>query len=161
MQSVFNSPIGLIQLTIENDYLIKVDFIEDKEIYQDEINELMQKCKTQLSEYFEGKRFVFDLPIKLNGSEFQKKVWNEVSKISFGKTKSYLQIAEQIGDKNSIRAVGLANAQNPIPIIIPCHRVIGSDGKLVGYAGGLQRKKWLINHEAKYSNNNQMEIFQG
>lgn len=160
MQSVFNSPIGLIQLTIENDFLINVDFIEDKEIYQDEINELMQKCKTQLSEYFEGKRFVFDLPIKLNGTEFQKKVWNEVSKISFGKTKSYLQIAEQIGDKNSIRAVGLANAQNPIPIIIPCHRVIGSDGKLVGYAGGLQRKKWLINHEAKYSNNNQMEIFQ-
>lgn len=159
MQSVFNSPIGLIQLTTENDYLIKIDFIENKETYPDEMNELMQNCKTQLSEYFEGKRFVFDLPIKLNGTEFQKKVWNEVSKISFGKTKSYLQIAEQIGDKNSIRAVGLANAQNPIPIIIPCHRVIGSNGKLVGYAGGLHRKKWLINHEAKYSNNNQMEIF--
>lgn len=164
MQDIFNSPIGLIEIIADEEAIIKLDFIDDEsELYNIELhlqNAMIEKCKKQLNEYFQGKRFDFDLPIELQCTEFQKRVWKEVSKISFGKTKSYLQIAELLGDKKLIRAVGLANGQNPLPIIVPCHRVIGSDGKLVGYAGGLQRKKWLLNHEAEFSNyEKQIEIF--
>jgi methylated-DNA-[protein]-cysteine S-methyltransferase len=101
----------------------------------------------QLDEYFNRKRQKFDIPLDIEGTEFQKRVWHELSKIQFGKTKSYMDIAKALGDVKAIRAVGLANGSNKIAIIIPCHRIIGSDGSLVGYAAGIQRKKWLLDFE--------------
>jgi methylated-DNA-[protein]-cysteine S-methyltransferase len=103
---------------------------------------------------------VFNVPIKQEGTEFQQKVWNELLKIPYGKTVSYNFIAESLGDKKTIRAVGATNGKNQISILVPCHRVIGSDGSLTGYAGGLWRKKWLLNHEKEFSGEEkQMEMF--
>ncbi|AIE83551.1 methylated-DNA--[protein]-cysteine S-methyltransferase [Fimbriimonas ginsengisoli] len=104
-------------------------------------------AKTQLSEYFEGKRRTFDLPLGAAGSEFQHRVWEALMEIPFGETRSYGQLAAQLGVPNASRAVGRANATNPIGIIVPCHRVIGSNGTLTGYAGGLPTKEWLLRHE--------------
>lgn len=105
----------------------------------------------QLEEYFDGNRKEFNLMLDIEGSEFQKKVWNEVKKIKYGLTSTYKQIAESLGDLNLIRAVGKANAANPLPIVIPCHRVIGNDGQLVGYAGGLELKEKLLQLEGSRS----------
>jgi O-6-methylguanine DNA methyltransferase len=104
----------------------------------------------QLDAYFNGLQPVFDLPLDQAGSEFQMKVWKALSTIPFGETRTYGQIAKQIRQPKSSRAVGLANNQNPIAIVIPCHRVIGSDGSLSGYGGGVQKKKWLLQHEARH-----------
>jgi methylated-DNA-[protein]-cysteine S-methyltransferase len=101
----------------------------------------------QLNEYFAGTRREFDLPIHLDGSEFQKRVWQELMAIPYGVTWSYGQLAKRIGNPNASRAVGLANGRNPISILVPCHRVIGADGTLTGYGGGLERKRWLLAHE--------------
>jgi len=101
----------------------------------------------QLDEYFNKKRTTFSVPLALQGTDFQKKVWNELLKIPFGETISYMQLAINLGDKKSIRAAGTANGKNPVAIIVPCHRVIGSNGDLVGYGGGLDKKKWLLEHE--------------
>ena len=106
----------------------------------------------QLIEYFNGKRLTFDLPISQQGTQFQERVWNELLNIRFGKTISYLQLAKQIGDVKAIRAIAATNGKNNIAIIVPCHRVIGSNGTLVGYAGDLWRKQWLLKHEAKNCN---------
>jgi methylated-DNA-[protein]-cysteine S-methyltransferase len=101
----------------------------------------------QLKEYFAGTRREFDLPLKMDGSEFQQRVWRELTKIPFGNTWSYGQLAKRIGNPNGSRAVGLANGRNPIAIIVPCHRVIGANGSLTGFGGGLERKEWLLTHE--------------
>jgi len=108
---------------------------------------LIKKTAKQLDEYFDGKRKVFDLPIIMHGTDFQLKVWKALQKIPYGKTLSYLELAEKIGNKKACRAVGMANNRNPISIIVPCHRVIGKNGKLVGYAGGLELKQILLNLE--------------
>lgn len=112
---------------------------------------------TQLDEYFSGKRKVFNLQLNPTGSEFMKEVWHHVSRIPYGETRTYGEIATLLGDKKLTRAIGLAVAKNPIPIIIPCHRVIGKNGDLTGYAGGLWRKQWLLQHEA--INSGRKELF--
>ncbi|SEL74365.1 methylated-DNA-[protein]-cysteine S-methyltransferase [Parapedobacter koreensis] len=104
----------------------------------------------QLREYFAGKRSAFDLPLDFKGTDFQRRVWLALLDIPFGKTCSYLELAKKLGDVKAIRAVAAANGQNPFWIVVPCHRVIGSDGSLIGYAGGLWRKKWLLEHESPY-----------
>ena len=104
-------------------------------------------AKEQLGEYFAGNRESFDLPLVLNGTPFQLSVWRQLQTIPYGKTISYLELAQGIGNPKAVRAVGLANGSNPIPIIVPCHRVIGSDGSLTGFGGGLPRKQWLLDHE--------------
>ena len=101
----------------------------------------------QLREYFAGTRREFDLPLRLQGTEFQQRVWHALTEIPYGETWSYGQLARRIGNKNASRAVGLANGSNPISILVPCHRVIGADGSLTGYGGGLERKRWLLAHE--------------
>ena len=116
----------------------------------------LDECKHQLNEYFEGTRKEFNLILDLAGTDFQKLIWMELLKIKFGKTLTYADLSRKIGDMKSIRAVGRANATNPVSIIVPCHRVIGSDGSLTGYAGGLWRKKWLLEHEQKHF---QMSLF--
>jgi methylated-DNA-[protein]-cysteine S-methyltransferase len=101
----------------------------------------------QLEEYFGGRRRDFDLPMRLAGTEFQRLVWKQLEHIRYGETLSYGELAKRIGNPNASRAVGLANGRNPIPILVPCHRVIGADGSLTGYGGGLERKRWLLAHE--------------
>ena len=111
--------------------------------------ELTEKAYKQLQEYFDGNRKQFDLPYRLNGTEFQKKVWNELTHIPYGETISYKDIAIAVGNEKASRAIGMANNKNPITVIIPCHRVIGTSGKLVGYAGGLTMKEFLLDMERK------------
>ncbi len=108
---------------------------------------LIQEAFRQLSEYLKGERKTFDLPLNPKGTEFQKRVWNALCEIPYGETRSYKQIAEAIGNPKAVRAVGMANNRNPITIVVPCHRVIGADGKLVGYGGGLEMKEFLLRLE--------------
>lgn len=113
-----------------------------------EASEADDAAAEQLREYFAGRRTEFDLELEPAGTEFQRKVWQEVHAIPFGETRSYLEIATALGDPNLARAVGAANGANPIPIVIPCHRVVGAGGGLTGYLGGVQRKRWLLEHES-------------
>jgi AraC family transcriptional regulator of adaptative response/methylated-DNA-[protein]-cysteine methyltransferase len=114
-------------------------------------NKHLKNLRKQLKEYFEGKRKEFTVPLVIAGTEFQKTVWMELQNIKFGFTRSYQEQADALDSPDSVRAVANANGMNRISILIPCHRVIGSDGRLVGYGGGLKRKKWLLDHEKKYS----------
>lgn len=142
----FDSPLGTIELFATEKGISSLYFVSEKKNGQSE-NSILSKGIKQLNEYFGKKRKEFTLPLDLRGTEFQKKVWNELLKIPFGKTVSYLHIAKKIGDENSTRAVGNANGKNPVSIIVPCHRVIGADGNLIGYGGGIEKKKWLLEFE--------------
>jgi len=142
----YSTLIGYITIITENNFLIKIEFGKvNKEIEKETI--LIKEIKKQIDEYFIGSRKEFEVPIKLIGTDFQIKVWEELSKIDYGKCISYQELGERIGHKNYARAVGMANNKNPIPIIIPCHRVIGKSGHLVGYAGGLEKKQKLLDIE--------------
>ncbi len=142
-----NTPIGSLEIKGNEDGLASVHFLETEVEITSIISENLQPTITQLQEYFEGTRTVFQLKLNPQGTDFQKKVWNKLEEIPFNKTVSYQEIANRLGDPKVIRAAASANGKNPIAIIIPCHRVIGSDGSLTGYAGGLHRKKWLLAHE--------------
>ena len=142
----YNSPVGELLVESDNDKIITVNFLKDSK--QEEVrNNVVDQCIEELDEYFFRGRKFFSVEIELRGSDFQKTVWNELLNIPFGSTASYESIAVRIGNIKSIRAVGLANGQNPIAIIVPCHRVIGKSGDLVGYGGGLENKEWLLYHE--------------
>ena len=148
METIYlNTPVGTLEIKGDIDGLAFVNFIDPEESESKIIPESLQDTVQQLSEYFEGNRTNFQLKLNPEGTFFQKKVWQQIKNIPFGKTASYQEIANQLGDPKAIRAAASANGKNPIAIIIPCHRVIGSDGSLIGYAGGLQRKKWLLEHE--------------
>ena len=110
-------------------------------------NKVLQDCADQLDEYFQGVRFAFDLPLTPAGTSFQQRVWSALAAIPYGEVISYIELSRRIGDAKAVRAVGSANGKNPIAILIPCHRVIGANGKLTGYAGELWRKEWLLKHE--------------
>lgn len=140
------TPYGIIHIVQQGDYIVQVILGERPEVAEGE-SELLLKAEQQLKEYLLGKRKQFDLPFQLEGTEFQKKVWQELQRIPYGETKTYGEIAEAIGSPKAARAVGMANHKNPIPIFIPCHRVIGVKGKLVGYAYGLDMKKQLLELE--------------
>lgn len=129
--------------------ITKISFSE-KEKKSDVSCKIIEEAIVQLDEYFNGARFVFDLQLNPHGTDFQKKVWQELIAIPYGQTVSYKNIALITGDVNNVRAVGTSNGKNPIAIVIPCHRVVGTNGKLTGYAGGLWRKKWLLNHEQSH-----------
>lgn len=143
----YKSPIGSIKITGNEDGILSVFLTEDDRNTSLVIPDCLKDCLLQLDEYFQNKRTSFRLKLNPQGSDFQKKVWYELQNISFGKTISYLDQAKRMGNAKAIRAIAAANGKNPIGIIIPCHRVIGSDGSLTGYAGGIWRKKWLIEHE--------------
>lgn len=153
--SYYHSKLGKIKIEVEDKYIIGVDFVDGDKLQLDEINNenekvIINKCKSQLEEYFNGQRKKFDLEIKfVNGTEFQKNVWNELCKINYGDTVSYKEIAERIGNPKACRAVGGANNKNPIAIIVPCHRVIGKNGTMVGYANGIDKKAFLLSLEKK------------
>jgi len=144
----YHSPIGIIEIVGNENGISSVLFVEHDEI-RSEIPNCLKDCTTQLDEYFNGARKEFFLKLDLQGTDFQKRVWNKLLRIPFGKTVSYLDIAVAIGNRKSIRAVGSANGRNPICIIVPCHRVIGTNGSLTGYGGGLWRKEWLLKFEGR------------
>jgi len=140
------TPLGMA--TIKGDENgIAIISIADEGVVSELIPSVLQEAVTQLQDYFDGKRTHFDLTLNPAGTEFQQKVWKGLCEIPFGKTMSYLELAKQLGDVKAIRAVASANGKNPLWIVVPCHRVIGTDGSLTGYAGGLWRKKWLLEHE--------------
>ena len=149
------SPIGTIEVKYSDKGIVSLYFVEDVEINY--TIHAANESINQLEEYFAGERETFDLDLDLNGTEFQKSVWLELLKIPFGETETYVNIAKKLGNAKKLRAVGNANGKNPVSIIVPCHRVIGADGKLVGYGGGLWRKKWLLEHEQKYK---QLRLFE-
>ena len=141
----YETEIGIIGIRENNKSITDIFFSKVDTNDNIEETDLIKECFKQLKEYFEGNRMKFDLPLDARGTEFQKKVWNELLNIPYGETKSYKDIAVAIGNEKACRAIGMANNKNPIPIIIPCHRVIGSNGKLVGYAGGVNVKEKLLN----------------
>lgn len=142
----YHSPVGIILIESDANNLHRVSFV-DKASKKVNPSSITEKCKLQLEEYFSGKRKEFDLPLKTEGTDFQKKVWNALSQIPYGKTQSYKQVAEKIGHAKAHRAVGNANNKNKFVIIIPCHRVVSSSGALAGYAYGEDVKKKLIELE--------------
>lgn len=151
-----DSPIGILKLTSDEHHLKSISF--DAEIMEDtpELPEILKNAQKQLEEYFLGNRRQFDLPLDPDGTAFQHKTWKQLSEVTYGSTKSYIEIARAMDSESSSRAVGMANGRNPIPVIIPCHRIIGHDGKLTGYAGGLERKKWLLLHEQQNPGRDQL-----
>ena len=142
-----HSPVGTLEIKGDENGLVSVHFLDSEEKTTTSISKFLQPAIDQLLEYFKGDRTKFDLKLNPEGTPFQKKVWEQLMKIPFAKTVSYQEIANRLGNPKVIRAAASANGKNPIAIIIPCHRVIGSDGSLTGYAGGLHRKKWLLDHE--------------
>lgn len=145
----YDSPVGILELRSTDKGLSGLYFVEEKKDTE-KLNKILENTIQQLDEYFNEERKAFDLPIDVDGTDFQKRVWAELLKIPFGIIKTYLNIAKSLGDRNTLRAVGLANGKNKISIIIPCHRVIGANGELTGFGGGIWRKKWLLDHESKY-----------
>lgn len=150
----YESPIGKIEIIGTHEAIISILFSEenDKSVnsLQPETPLVLIECYNQLDEYFKGKRHEFSIPYQLEGTDFQSAVWNALIKIPYAETGSYKDIAMSIGNARAIKAVGSANGKNKLSIVIPCHRVIGSNGTLTGYAGGLWRKEWLLQHEKMY-----------
>ena len=141
---VVQSPVGDLTLTEENGALTGLYFGRRSLEGEEGLTALLERTSRQLEEYFAGKRKQFDLPLSLRGTEFQRQVWAALRDIPYGETRSYGQIAQAVGRPKAVRAVGMANHRNPISIIVPCHRVVGADGSLTGYGGGLENKKFLL-----------------
>lgn len=157
---VMESPIGFLELTEDDGYITKICFVENNEHAQSDMYrkengpgvqedqpEVLTEAVRQLREYFAGRRKDFSIPLAPAGTDFQKKVWKELTHIPYGETRSYGEIARLMGNPRACRAVGMANHNNPIPVLIPCHRVIGKNGELTGYAGGLEKKTALLKLE--------------
>lgn len=142
----FKTPLGTATIT-GNENGITVISVSDEGEVSDIIPAVLQEAVIQLNDYFEGNRIDFDFKLNPKGTDFQQKVWKGLLEIPFGKTCSYMDLSKKMGDVKAIRAVASANGKNPLWIVVPCHRVIGTDGSLTGYAGGLWRKKWLLEHE--------------
>lgn len=145
-KTYYESPAGLIEIMAGEKGVISILFV-NKRAGQCKNNAHTTECLKQLHDYFNKERKIFSVPLDLRGTDFQKRVWNQLLNIPFGKTISYLQLAINLGDKKCIRAAGTANGRNPVSIIVPCHRVIGSNGDLTGYGGGLDKKKGLLEFE--------------
>lgn len=146
-RAFLKTPLGILEISGSEEGLRSVSFTDEEVSTIEDVPGSLRECHDQLKEYFGGRRKHFELKLDPVGSEFQKRVWKELCSIEYGETTSYKDQALRLGDLKAIRAVAAANGKNPIAVIIPCHRVIGSDGSLTGYAGGLWRKKWLLEHE--------------
>jgi methylated-DNA-[protein]-cysteine S-methyltransferase len=154
MSTYYKSPIGVVKISGTPTYISEVIFLDsvDERLDSDGYHPLLNQCVEELIQYFNGNRLSFDIPVHQKGTEFQSRVWGELINIKFGKTISYMDLAKRLGDPNCIRAAAGSNGKNQVCIIVPCHRVIGSNQSLVGYAGGLWRKRWLLNHENRVAN---------
>lgn len=144
-QAYYESEVGLLEIKANQEGITSVIFVDERQ--EENKNEMIEQCINELDEYFKGKRKEFTVPLSAEGTSFQKNVWDALYTIPYGVSALYLDIAEKVGNTKAVRAIGGANSRNPISIIVPCHRVIGKSGKLVGYAGGLWRKEWLLKHE--------------
>ena len=154
MEKIFfyeNTPVGKLCIGERNGAITRVTWQQLPKEWVLEETELIRKCKQQLDEFFEGKRKTFDLPLAPEGTAFQKRVWDALREIPYGETRTYKDIAIAVGSPKGFRAVGMANNKNPIAIMVPCHRVIGTNGKLVGYAAGMEIKTWLLALEQRES----------
>lgn len=159
-RALYISPIGNLEVTSTEEAITTVLFTDDTALVNaTDRPPCLVACLQQLTEYFAGDRQVFDLPLVSAGTNFQEQVWQQLNQIKFGKTLSYYNLSLQLGNPEAIRAVGSANGKNKLLLIRPCHRVIGADGKLIGYAGGLWRKKWLLEHERKITGTQQLALF--
>ena len=159
MYAHYRSPIGTIRIEETENQISSIIFLEEEiEVIPPE-TELLKTAANQLHEYFTGKRSIFDFPINQPGTAFQQQVWQEISKVDFGKTQSYAQLSVQFGNPLAIRAIASANGKNKLWIVVPCHRIIGTNSELTGYAGGLWRKKWLLQHEAVICGKAQTTLF--
>jgi methylated-DNA-[protein]-cysteine S-methyltransferase len=152
----FNSPIGSVEVRSVHGFVVSVRFAEPNSREEENREDVIEQSIAQLKAYFSGERKRFTFPVQLGVTDYQERVLNAVAQIPFGTTSSYLKIARQLGDPNQVRAVGAANGKNPLLIVIPCHRVVGVQGKLTGYSGGVQRKQWLLEHEGIA---NQLRLF--
>jgi methylated-DNA-[protein]-cysteine S-methyltransferase len=160
ISTYYQSPIGVLKISTDNQAITEILFVQTEKNQVDEkllelkktVNKILANCIVQLDEYFSGKRKIFDLVLNQSGTQFQLDVWKKLTAIPYGKTISYMELSKRIGNTKAIRAVGTANGSNNIAIVVPCHRVIGSNGELTGYAGDLWRKKWLLEHEGKFQN---------
>ncbi|RUA13441.1 MAG: cysteine methyltransferase [Flavobacteriia bacterium] len=141
------TPVGIAEFQGDEEGLASISILDENKPIGI-IPEILEDAVYQLKEYFEGSRQQFDLKLNPSGTDFQKKVWEALLEIPFGKTISYLELSKKLGDVKAIRAAASANGKNPLWIVVPCHRVIGTNGDLIGYAGGLHRKKWLLEHES-------------
>ncbi len=151
------TPLGVAVLKGDADGLASVSLLDEAQAPEPPLPEVLEDAWYQLKEYFEGTRRQFDLRLNPVGTEFQKSVWAALGDIPFGQTITYLELSKRLGDVKAIRAVAAANGKNPLWVVVPCHRVLGSDGSLTGYAGGLHRKQWLLEHESPYK---QQRLFQ-
>lgn len=147
---IIKTPLGFTKIEGDQDGISAITVLNSEEKITDIIPEELEDCAIQLQEYFEGGRTQFDLKLNPSGTEFQKRVWDKLLEIPYGKTITYLDLSKHLGDVKAIRAVANANGKNPLWIVVPCHRVIGSDGSMTGYAGGIHRKKWLLEHESPF-----------
>lgn len=148
MQTAYiKTPVGIAEITGDENGISVIHVLDTEHPVTKKIPAELKEAASQLAEYFDGKRHEFTFKLNPKGSDFQKSVWQELLNIPYGKTVSYMDITKKLGDIKAIRAVASANGKNPLWIVVPCHRVIGSDGSLTGYAGGLWRKKWLLEHE--------------
>ncbi|PKM55074.1 MAG: cysteine methyltransferase [Firmicutes bacterium HGW-Firmicutes-5] len=146
----YESPIGLIMIEAKDENIIRVSFVEVATL-SEKGSPMLEKAKKQMAEYFEGKRKAFDLTMAFEGTEFEKKVFKALTEVEYGKVASYKDIAIKVGHNKAYRAIGGTNHKNKLAIIVPCHRIIGSNGKMTGYASGIWRKTWLLDHEQKNS----------
>lgn len=142
----YDTPIGKMEITASDSAVLAIHFVD--EVRAVNANTITDLAKQQMLEYFSGQRREFDFPMQPQGTDFQKRVWSALTRVEFGKTCSYGDIANKIKNPKAVRAVGSANGKNPMTIVVPCHRIIGSNGSLTGYASGTQRKAWLLNHES-------------
>src|SRR6185312_12737074 len=145
----YKTPLGVARLTEEDGFITSVYLLDEEVEIKPPVTPLLKKAAQQLDEYFAGTRKVFDLPLKQQGSNFQQGVWEQLSKIPYGTTISYLRQSKLLNNPLGIRAIASANGKNHLVIVVPCHRVIGADGSLTGFGCGLWRKKWLLEHEAR------------
>ncbi|GLI85376.1 methylated-DNA--protein-cysteine methyltransferase [Rossellomorea marisflavi] len=150
-----DTPLGILEIIGTNEAVSSILFVEREEgVYMrgDDTPDVLIDCHDQLVEYFNGSRRTFSFPVRVKGTDFQKRVWKGLLDLAYGETGSYKELALSIGNEKAIRAVGSANGKNKLSIVIPCHRIIGSNGTMTGYAGGVWRKEWLLRHEGKHEN---------
>jgi methylated-DNA-[protein]-cysteine S-methyltransferase len=154
----YQTPVGIAQITEEDGYISRIHILDEEHETTPAETPLLEEATRQFDEYFAGTRKTFDLSINQTGTDFQQQVWQELLKIDYGKTITYNQQSIQMNNPLAIRAIAAANGKNNLWVVVPCHRVIGSNGSLTGYAGGLWRKQWLLEHEAKVSGIGQIKL---
>jgi methylated-DNA-[protein]-cysteine S-methyltransferase len=158
-EAYYHTPVGYAHITADDNYITKIAIQDGVHATNSVTSPLLNLAIQQLDEYFAGERKIFDLPINQQGTAFQQQVWQQLLQIQYGVTTSYAALSNQMNNPLAIRAIAAANGKNKLWIVVPCHRVIGSNGSLTGYAGGLWRKQWLLDHEARTTVTGQTKLF--